>query len=477
MAGVGTQRRSRLRRKQIFDDILRSSLYKGVKLTERQKSTAIRWAEMIRAGRLVNESDNYDDFRNLIMIDILGYKKGEIKTTAAKSGRHPDFIVTTNGKMDLCVEAKGTEQGLFERQHRNDAAYETPILQATLYKGQGYKNAFCTNYRDFVLIGESDRYHVFDFLDVYNGNDFNDDKLREFIKVFSRDSLIARDIHTTLITQSMKSQKKITVEFYSLFDETRKMLINTISMNAKMKQAEAAMYSQMILNRLTFIFFATDKKLAGNSNIFRDSVVKLLTDGPTTSSKGVWEFINNILFIYFRDGNQSHDITEFNGGLFMDRIPDNVRFMDIDRDFFNSLKPEDLKLYRDKNTKFWKHDQEISDMLKNTPNINPIIINLLKMDNYDFNDKLGPNLLGHIFEKSMSMLEKIGSGGDLSRKKTGAYYTLENVTSHICRNTIFPYLSRGGGGRMPPMQRHFFTSMPRMEQSTYLRKNWPISGF
>ena len=65
--------------------------------------------------------------------------------------------------------------------------------------------------------------------------------------------------------------------------------------------------------------------------------------------------------------------------------------------------------------KFWKNDAEMVKILDKY-SVNPVITNLLKMSQYDFDGELGPNLLGHIFEKSMSALEKIGVGGDLSRK-------------------------------------------------------------
>lgn len=412
-----------------------------IEITTEQEKTAREWITMIKNGDLEREEKNYDAFKEKIMVKILGYERESVEITAARIGKQPDFSVVIDGKNLLCVEAKGTKQGVFDRQSRGDAAYETPILQATLYKGMGWKEAFCTNYRDFVLIGESDRYHAVDFMDIDAGDGkVNKDKLRELIYIFSAKTLVGEGVSDIMISESFQEQKNITNKFYELFNDTRTLLIRSIIKNSqnKIPQTIAAEHAQMILNRLIFIFYANDRRLVDARDLFRDTIVKTLGegDGLTSQSKSVWRYINDQLFVYFNEG--TNEITAFNGGLFADRIPDNVWFADLDG---TDRTDKD----RERDRMFWSGDADISKIIKNSPDLNPIITNLLKMNKCDFSEELGPNLLGHIFEKSMSSLEKIGSSGDFMRKSTGAYYTLENVTSHICRNVILPYLSRGGG--------------------------------
>ncbi len=435
--------------KRIFDSEALSEAIKDVEIDDEQRRIASEWVKKIKGGKLESETENYAIFQEDILVGLLGYNRKKLVQTAGRIGRQPDFAMGPDDEMNLCIEVKGTKQDLFKPlEGRHD--YETPVMQATYYKGMGYKNAFCTNYKNFVLIGESDRYHIFDFMDVVRDGIVNDVKLQEFIHVFSLDG-IDKNV-PALITNTILTQKNITKKFYELFNDTRKMMIKTILDNSEGKtQTDAALSAQVVLNRMLFVFFADDRKLIEANNIFRNAVIKLFSNDPTHESKMVWNYIRDSLFQYFKDGKKGGDpwiITPFNGGLFNDEIDKDVWFYDLDE---KSTNVEQSK----KDRKFWEKDVEISNILKANSDLNPIIINLLKMENYDFGNRLGPNLLGNIFEKSMSDLEKIGVGGDYSRKKTGAYYTLENVTSYICRNTILPYLSidgrnGGGGGQRVP---------------------------
>jgi len=64
------------------------------------------------------------------------------------------------------------------------------------------------------------------------------------------------------------------------------------------------------------------------------------------------------------------------------------------------------------------------------------------MDSFDFESEVNVNILGHIFEQSITDLEDLREGEVSRRKKDGVYYTPEFITDHICRNTIIPYLSK-----------------------------------
>ena len=216
-------------------------------------------------------------------------------------------------------------------------------------------------------------------------------------------------------------------------------MIAEMAQNSCVKPADVAMNAQSMLNRLVFIFYAEDRKMVKDKRLFRTLTLEILSHNPTSQSRGVWEMIKNRLFVYFKAGNQSMGIPHFNGGLFEEDIDDKAWFADLGtRD----------KKQRRQDEKFWKKDDEMLKIF-GKHSVNPVVTNLLKMAQHNFDTDLGPNLLGHIFEKSMSALEKIGASGDYLRRDTGAYYTMENVTSYMCRGTIIPYLSKdrvGGGG-------------------------------
>lgn len=415
--------------KQIFDPKALAKLSEHVAYDDEQIEAVKEWIGKIKRNSLDSETANYDNFRENVLVRILKYDRNRLSTSAAHVGREPDFKFG----MELCIEAKGQNADLFAPQHRQNREYETPVLQATLYKGQGYKNAFCTSYRKFVLIGESSRYHKFDFLDIECDDGSVDiQKLREFLYLFSQEYLIEKKSSDRLVTETIMLERDITKKFYDLFDETRKMLVSDISKNGEISQADAMMFAQTILNRLVFILFVEDRKMVGDANLFRNQTLNVLKSHPTSQSRGVWDMIKNRLFVYFDKGNDEMDISAFNGGLFDMEIPEHVWFTDVDETVVR------------KNIK--NDDTELENILKKY-SVNPIIVNMIEMAKYDFADQLGPNLLGHIFEKSMSALENVGIEGDLMRKTTGAYYTLENVTSYICRHTIIPYLSKTGDAK------------------------------
>ena len=66
------------------------------------------------------------------------------------------------------------------------------------------------------------------------------------------------------------------------------------------------------------------------------------------------------------------------------------------------------------------------------------------MDSFDFTTELNVNILGRIFEQSLSDLEELKEEKVSRRKKEGVFYTPEEITDYVCRNTIIPYLSKSG---------------------------------
>ena len=81
-------------------------------------------------------------------------------------------------------------------------------------------------------------------------------------------------------------------------------------------------------------------------------------------------------------------------------------------------------------------------MSKLTMNFSPNIPKILS--NYDFASEVSVNILGHIFEHSLTEIESIqaeleGEGIDKSktkRKKDGVFYTPTYITKYIVDNTV-----------------------------------------
>ncbi|WP_219712054.1 type IIL restriction-modification enzyme MmeI, partial [Clostridioides difficile] len=126
----------------------------------------------------------------------------------------------------------------------------------------------------------------------------------------------------------------------------------------------------------------------------------------SVSRFGVWEQVKG-LFESIDLGNQEKGINQFNGGLFAEDY------------ILNNLKIP-----------------------------NKCFENLYKLSLYDFNSDLNENILGHIFEKSISDLEELKleinqvniKKKDSKRNKDGIFYTPKYITKHIVNNTIRRYL-------------------------------------
>ena len=70
----------------------------------------MKWITKIKTGALKSETDNYDNFKENLLVRVLGYDRDEVQISAAKPGREPDFIVGGKTGMDLCKRPRGRMQ-------------------------------------------------------------------------------------------------------------------------------------------------------------------------------------------------------------------------------------------------------------------------------------------------------------------------------------------------------------------------------
>ena len=371
----------------------------------------------------------------IILQDILGY---QIKEIDYESGNVEFQFGNSEGKNILCFEAKGTStKDLFAPQHRAKKEHETPIKQTWDYMGSiSLDYGICTNYQDFVLITKQfgySKYHFFDFISIKK----DEEKLKEFVGIFSKERIIDTGFVEKLHKESIIEEREFTKEFYKLFHETRLMMIKAFQEKEGVTKEEAIHYTQLYLNRLIFMFFAQDHGFL-EDKLFTKRVTEVL-NSPLISehSKMVSDEILG-LFQAMDKGSHRLGIFGFNGGLFEEQIPPKIYFSDLkDTKFFRDVRQNSrLKVKPNEETK------KIINRYQNE--LSPIIVNLLMMDSFDFTSEVNVNILGHIFEQSISDLEELKEEGISRRKKEGVYYTPEYITDYICRNTIIPYLSKSG---------------------------------
>ena len=391
------------------------------------------WIKKLDQDELKNEKANYIRFYKIILESMLGYEVTDIKyeDNIGKEGRPVEFTLKKDDKDYVVVELKGTTcKDLNKRYNRE----QSPIEQVTNYASikEDTQWAFVSNYNEFRLFNPSyrEKYISFKFTQLTDP-----EVLKKFLLIFSKFSLIEKDIPQTLLKETRIIERDLEDEFYKLFSETRLMLIKELEYSSEnIDRIEAIRLSQLILNRFIFLCFAEDLKLIPSET----TADVLLTP---IKHKNLFEFTMwdrlNELFRFADKGNAERKIGAFNGGLFKE----NLRHLEI-RD-----KVDDLSFFDDcyKTWKFeekYKEIESLLDVYKNT--LNPIYKNLLLISSFDFGSELSVNILGHIFENSIGDIEELKNEDAKRRKKDGVYYTPEYITDYICRNTIIPYLSISG---------------------------------
>lgn len=364
---------------------------------------------------------------------ILGYPVND-KDIFAHEENYVEFQCKLSNDKTVCMEVKGTKtKNLFQRQNYEKKEQSTPMKQLWGYMSNA-EFGICTNYKLFILVIReygTNVYHQFDFETIAK----NESKLKEFVCIFSKQHL-ENNFITNLHEQSIIEEKEITDEFYKLFHTTRLMLIKEFEKDDVTKNMSIQI-AQIFLNRLIFWFFAEDRGFISKT-LFYDKIISILDTKPTEYSKSVFSGIND-MFMIFDKGSHEIDVFGFNGGLFSGEIPHNIHFNDLQNKKQNSSIKQNHKLL-----KFIKMDENIQKIIQKYHNLNPIISNLLLMASFDFTTDINVNILGHIFEQSITDLEELQGKKESKRKKEGVYYTPEYITDYICRNTIIPYLSKSG---------------------------------
>lgn len=206
--------------------------------------------------------------------------------------------------------------------------------------------------------------------------------------------------------------ERITKSFYSNFDTHRKTFLKFIE--GIKEVADREWYASVMLNRLMFVYFIQRKGfLDGDHNYLRNRLDRSKSE---QGKDKFYSFYRYFLLRLFHEGfgKRRKDrapelekllgvIPYLNGGLF---------------DVHELEKPE----------RYGKHIQIPDKAFEN-------IFDLF--DQYQWhlderplrNDKeINPDVLGYIFEKY------------INQKQMGAYYTKEDITEYISKNTVLPFL-------------------------------------
>ena len=346
--------------------------------------------------RAVNKSDGKNEW-NL-----------ERETKTKLDGQKADGVLgffDTDGKKDIraVIELKGAKVSLDVRQKRTGDT-RTPVEQAFNYAPKYGKNCqwvIVSNYKEIRLYRSNDmtEYQVF-FLEKLK----DDLEFKKFIYILSFYALVGTEKKKAktieLSEEYQKNQAEIEKKFYNEYKAIRLHIFENMRKNNPAVNENTIIEKvQKLLDRFLFICFCEDKGLLPN-NIFH----KTLEKGKKIEN--IFEIFLS-LCRWIDIGNSRENIPRFNGGLFKnDDILDGLY---VDNEVFEEMK---------------------------------------KISEYDFDSELNENILGHIFEQSISDIEDLkkelnGEKFDKKkgkRKKDGIFYTPKYITKYIVENSIKNWL-------------------------------------
>ncbi|WP_198808519.1 Eco57I restriction-modification methylase domain-containing protein [Leptolyngbya sp. BL0902] len=399
--------------------------------------TMLQWVKALESGTLdaVKETSLHGEFLQKVFQEVLGYRSvvggaGQqwelhAEQTISDGGGSADgalgfFHAVTNqkggkkleGRVIAPIELKGA---------KNDLDRAAPgRKESAVDQGWRYANytADCrwvlvSNYREIRLYQTSKTpayYEVFRLKDLTDITTF-----KAFYFVLCRQNFLppsadpkARSVIDQLLVESDKAEVEITKALYEEYKQVRINLARHFRATgpADLPDRDIALIekAQKTLDRVLFIAFCEDKDL-----LPKETLQQAHDHQDPYNPRLIWENYKAV-FRAVDQGNPSLAILGYNGGLFK----------------YDPLLDDQL---------------QVSDIL---------CTQLKKLARYDFESEVSVNILGHIFEQSVTDLEELRAlaAGETydqkkgQRKTQGVYYTPAFITQYIVSVALGGYLHR-----------------------------------
>ena len=352
--------------------------------------------EMAERVKALKEEQYQEGFLRDLFVKCLGYTINPFEnfnlTTEFKNktdAEKADGAILKDGNPIAVIELKSTKTKDLKSIEKQAFNYKTHQTNC--------KYVITSNFEKIRLyINDATEFEELNVFQL-SENDFN-----FLFLCFSKDSIL-NDIPSLMKDQSNQHEDLISKKLYNDYSNFRNNIFQNLTKNnPQIDKLVLFKKSQKLLDRFLFIFFCEDKGL-----IPPNLISKIIDDYTKLKDLDVYTPLYKIFtkyFGYINKGYEKLSIDAYNGGLFQfDEILDNVKI-----------------------------DDEI------------LINDSLKLSNYDFDSEIDVNILGHIFEHSLTDIEKLNaeiSGEDLDkkqtrRKKEGVFYTPDYITKYIIENTI-----------------------------------------
>jgi len=240
---------------------------------------------------------------------------------------------------------------------------------------------------------------------------------REFYALFERDGLIVAKFYNEprakyLLRRTRERQREVSDKLYDAYSQRRGELIRELRHKYGHSVEDAIEMAQRLFDRIIFVAFCEDRGLLPPRII--DKAYKV--GGLHTVTNPRWQSFK-ALFRFVNEGNHNSAIPAYNGGLFAPHPVDDLELPDEWTEFF----------------------RQVGD--------------------YDFADEVNLEVLGHLFERSITELEKLKHTGmffgdaekaeryaampqSAKRKRLGVYYTPAELTSRIVQYTVDEWIAQ-----------------------------------
>jgi len=390
---------------------------------DRAHAVLVRWADLESKGRLAkfNETQMQGDFLTQVFGEALGYA-GWVEGTESfhriqhqdMTGDTPDAILGhfregTTPNPHVVVELKGPRVNL----DRDRSSGRTAIDQCWDYlvnTPAECRWGIVSNIVSFRLYERNSTKRAYEHFTLQSLRKL--EIFREFYVLFHRQGLIdqwamgpPRTI--ALFAKSVERQREVNDELYDTYSSNRTALIEHLHLGLKFPLDDAIEMAQRLFDRMIFIAFCEDRGLLPDNTIPK----AYSTGGFYAVTNPRWQNFKN-LFRFIDVGDETHGIPRYNGGLFAKHAVDELELPDSPwTTFFHSLS------------------------------------------RYDFADEVNLDVLGHLFERSITELERFRQSGlfggnrdrireyaempqSAKRKRLGIYYTPAELTSRIVQYTV-----------------------------------------
>ncbi|MCD6172755.1 MAG: N-6 DNA methylase, partial [Sulfurimonas sp.] len=379
--------------------IFQKSVLKNVKQDE--GLVALRYAEYqkylekLDYIKKVKEEKFQTEFLQLIFENCLGYTLDSTNPTSFNLEREKKNE-TDAKKADGVIYVNNEVIGIIELK-----AQDTKNLDKIESQAFNYHNSHSNS--KYIIISNFDelRFYIdkktaYEKFSLFN---LGFDEFKKFHLLLSYES-IKDDLPLKLKDKSSTFEQDISKKLYKDFSAFRTHLFENLVKNNTLDKAQLLRLTQKLCDRIIFILFAEDRGLL-TANTIKEIRQRHQNDG--FGDRAMYDYYK-LYFDAINKGNERLNIPKYNGGLFAeDETLDSLIIDD------NIL---DMKA------------QSLSD--------------------YDFMSDISVNILGHIFEQSLTDLEEINASINHTkfdskkskRKKDGVFYTPEYITKYIVDNTL-----------------------------------------